>query len=84
MPDQSSAGVRFRQAIAAEKPLQIVGTINAYFAILAEKAGHKAINLSGAGLLTPRSGCRIWGYAIERPKTVTTPMFDELAANGGR
>lgn len=38
MPDQSSTGVRFRQAIAVEKPLQIVGTINAYCAILTEKA----------------------------------------------
>lgn len=56
MPDQSSAGVRFRQAIAAEKPLQIVGTINAYCAILAEKAGHKAIYLSGAGVANASFG----------------------------
>lgn len=56
MPDQSSTGVRFRQAIAAEKPLQIVGTINAYCAILAEKAGHKAIYLSGAGVANASFG----------------------------
>lgn len=63
MPDQSSTGVRFRQAIAAEKPLQIVGTINAYCAILAEKAGHNALYLSGAGVANASLGCRIWEYS---------------------
>lgn len=45
-----SAGSRFRQALVSEKPLQIVGVINAYAAKLAEKAGFKALYLSGAGV----------------------------------
>jgi len=51
-----SAGVRFRAALEAEHPLQIVGTINAYSALLAEKAGHKAIYLSGAGVANASFG----------------------------
>lgn len=41
---------RFWQALDAERPLQIAGTINAYAALLAERAGFKAIYLSGAGV----------------------------------
>lgn len=46
----SSAGLRFREAIQAEKPLQIVGTINANHALLAAQSGFKAIYLSGGGV----------------------------------
>jgi methylisocitrate lyase len=46
----SSAGARFRAALAAEKPLQIVGTINAYSARMAERVGFRAIYLSGGGV----------------------------------
>ncbi len=49
-PRLASAGARFRAAVAAEKPLQIVGTINAYHARLAARAGYKAIYLSGGGV----------------------------------
>ena len=45
-----SAGARFRTAVAAERPLQIVGTINAYHARLAERSGYRAIYLSGGGV----------------------------------
>ena len=51
-----SAGVKFRAALAAELPLQIVGTINAYTALLAQKAGFKAIYLSGAGVANASFG----------------------------
>ena len=51
-----SAGARFRAALEAESPLQIVGTINAYTALLAERAGHKAIYLSGAGVANASFG----------------------------
>ena len=51
-----SAGARFRAALEAERPLQIVGTINAYTALLAERAGHKAIYLSGAGVANASFG----------------------------
>jgi len=45
-----SAGERFRKALEAEKPLQIVGTPNALVALMAERAGYRAIYLSGAGV----------------------------------
>ena len=51
-----SAGARFRAALAAERPLQIVGTVNAFTALLAEEAGHKAIYLSGAGVANASFG----------------------------
>ncbi len=51
-----SAGARFRAALEAEHPLQIVGTINAYTAMLAERAGLKAIYLSGAGVANASFG----------------------------
>ena len=45
-----SAGARFRTAVAAEKPLQVVGAINANHALLAKAAGFNAIYLSGGGV----------------------------------
>ncbi|HJX19618.1 MAG TPA: methylisocitrate lyase [Steroidobacteraceae bacterium] len=45
-----SPGAKFRAAMKAEKPLQCVGAINAYHARLAERAGYKAIYLSGGGV----------------------------------
>jgi len=45
-----SAGKRFREALSQEKPLQIVGTINAYHALMAKRAGYRAIYLSGGGV----------------------------------
>jgi methylisocitrate lyase len=46
----STPGQKFRDALAAEKPLQVIGTINAYHARLAHRAGYKAIYLSGGGV----------------------------------
>ncbi len=51
-----SAGARFRAALEAEQPLQIAGTINAYTALLAERAGFRAIYLSGAGVANASFG----------------------------
>jgi methylisocitrate lyase len=51
-----SAGERFRAALEEERPLQIVGTINAFTALLAEEAGFKAIYLSGAGVANASFG----------------------------
>lgn len=45
-----SAGARFKQALSTEKPLQIIGAINAYHALLASQSGFKAIYLSGGGV----------------------------------
>ena len=50
MTQLTSAGARFRAAIAAEKPLQIIGAINAYHAMLATQTGFKALYLSGGGV----------------------------------
>ena len=45
-----SAGARFRSAMQEEKPLQVIGAINAYHARMAERSGFKAIYLSGGGV----------------------------------
>ena len=45
-----SAGGRFREAVKAERPLQVIGTICAYHALLAKRVGYKAIYLSGGGV----------------------------------
>ncbi len=50
MTQLTSAGARFRAAITAEKPLQIIGAINAYHAMLATQTGFKALYLSGGGV----------------------------------
>jgi methylisocitrate lyase len=51
-----SAGLKLRQAIAANNPLQLVGTINAYTAMMAERVGHQALYLSGAGVANASFG----------------------------
>ena len=51
-----TAGARLRAAMDAERPLQIVGTVNAYCALLAERAGFRALYLSGAGVANASFG----------------------------
>jgi methylisocitrate lyase len=51
-----SPGARFRAALAAERPLQIAGAINAYTALLAGRAGFRALYLSGAGVANASHG----------------------------
>ena len=46
----ASAGTRFREAVAAEQPLQVVGAINAYTARMAEATGYRSLYLSGGGV----------------------------------
>lgn len=62
-------GQKFRAALAAEKPLQIAGAINAYSALLAQRAGFRALYLSGAGVANHSYG---W------PDTGRTEMADVL------
>ncbi|MBI2312080.1 MAG: methylisocitrate lyase [Betaproteobacteria bacterium] len=50
MTPNKTPGARFRAALAAEKPLQVVGAINAYSARMAEHVGYKALYLSGGGV----------------------------------
>src|SRR3989475_10333312 len=47
---QTSAGAAFRRAVQEESPLQVVGAINANHALLAKRAGFRAIYLSGGGV----------------------------------
>lgn len=53
---QVTPGSRFRALVKAHAPLQIVGTVNAFCALLAQKAGHQAIYLSGAGVANASLG----------------------------
>ncbi len=62
-------GSQFRAALAAEQPLQVAGAINAYAALLAERAGFRALYLSGAGVANHSYG---W------PDTGRTELADVL------
>src|SRR5580692_272292 len=46
----ASSGARFRAALAAEKPLQVMGAITAYAGMMAKRVGYKALYLSGGGV----------------------------------
>src|SRR5512140_2911970 len=50
MNPSKSPGAKLEQALAEEKPLQVIGTINAYHALMAKRTGYKAIYLSGGGV----------------------------------
>ncbi len=56
VPVNTSAGARFRQALHEESPLQIMGTINAYTALMAKSVGYKALYLAGAGVANASHG----------------------------
>lgn len=56
MPTHPSAGAKFRLAVTIEKPLQVVGAINAYAAIMAQATGFQALYISGAGVANASYG----------------------------
>jgi methylisocitrate lyase len=71
-----SQGKKFRTAVARNAPLQIPGTINAYCALLAERAGFKALYLSGAGVANasfglPDLGVTTLGDVVEDARRIT-------------
>jgi len=71
-----SNGKKFRKLVAESKPLQIVGTVNAYSAILAEKVGHQSIYLSGGGVAAsslgvPDLGITTLSDVLEDAKRIT-------------
>jgi len=72
MLPHSSAGQRFRQALADERPLQVVGAINAYAARLAEAVGFRALYLSGGGVAANSLGLPDLG--ISNPDDVLTDI----------
>lgn len=81
-----SPGARFRQALAAEQPLQIAGTINAYCALLARDAGFQAIYLSGAGVANasyglPDLGITSLDNVLEDARRVTAAVDLPLLAD---
>ena len=53
---KNSQGKKLKKAISENTPLQIVGTVNAYSSLLAEKKGHKAVYLSGGGVAASSMG----------------------------
>ena len=63
-----SAGARFKAALLEEKPLQIVGAINAYHARLAEAAGYRALYVSGGGVAA--GSCGLPDLGITAPEDV--------------
>lgn len=87
-----SAGLRFREALKKEKPLQIIGAINAYHALLATKTGFNAIYLSGGGVAAGSLGIPDLGIStledvlidIRRITDVTeTPLLADIDTGFG-
>jgi methylisocitrate lyase len=85
-------GALFRDAVKTQKPLQIVGTINAYTARMAQKIGHKAIYLSGGGVAANSLGMPDLGISsmedvlidIRRITDVTTvPLLVDIDTGWG-
>lgn len=79
--DRLSQGGRFREAVADHTPLQIPGTINAFSALLAERAGFRAVYVSGAGVANasfglPDLGMTSFGEVLEDVRRITgaTPL----------
>lgn len=92
MASSLSAGARFRKALEENKPLQIVGTINAYTAMMAEQIGHKAIYLSGGGVANasyglPDLGMTSLNDVLEDVRRITaaveTPLLVDIDTGWG-
>jgi methylisocitrate lyase len=88
----ASAGYRFREAMGLEKPLQVVGAINANHALLASQAGFRAIYLSGGGVAAGSLGIPDLGITslndvlidIERITNITeTPLLVDVDTGFG-
>lgn len=96
MNQQMSAGQKFREAVkhetASGRPLQIVGTINAYTAMMATQVGHKAIYLSGGGVANASFGLPDLGMtslndvledATRITNAVDTPLLVDIDTGWG-
>src|SRR5512135_2085477 len=80
MPDNTeknlTPGAKLRSAVSEEKPLQVVGAINAYAAVMAERVGFRALYLSGAGVANashalPDLGITTLGDVLEEVRRIT-------------
>ncbi|MCJ8146396.1 methylisocitrate lyase [Acinetobacter sp. A3.8] len=89
---QNSAGARFRAALLEEKPLQIMGTVNAYAAMMATQVGYRAIYLSGAGVANysygmPDLGMTSLDNVLEDVRRITsrvdTPLLVDIDTGWG-
>jgi methylisocitrate lyase len=87
-----TAGGRFRKALLEANPLQIVGTTNAYHAMMAERVGHKAIYLSGGGVANtsyglPDLGMTSMNDVLEDVRRITsaveTPLLVDIDTGWG-
>ena len=85
-------GQKFRQALADNKPLQIVGTTNAYHAMMAERVGHQAVYLSGGGVANhsyglPDLGMTSMNDVLEDVRGITsaveTPLLVDIDTGWG-
>ena len=89
---QNSAGERFRKALAANTPLQIMGTVNAYTALMASKIGHQAIYISGGACANasyglPDLGMTSMNDVLEDARRITavvdTPLLIDIDTGWG-
>ena len=92
MDEERSAGARFRRAVREERPLQIVGAINAYCALLAQRQGFRALYLSGAGVANasfaqPDLGITTLNDVLEDVRRITAasplPLLVDIDAGWG-
>ncbi|AOA58662.1 methylisocitrate lyase [Acinetobacter larvae] len=92
MTVQNSAGLRFREALTQENPLQILGTVNAYAAMMATQEGYRAIYLSGAGVANysyglPDLGMTSLDNVLEDVRRITarvdTPLLVDIDTGWG-
>ncbi|WP_010323960.1 methylisocitrate lyase [Marinobacterium stanieri] len=92
MAEKLTAGGRFRKALADSNPLQIVGTVNAYNAMMATRVGHKAIYLSGGGVANasyglPDLGMTSMNDVVEDVRRITsavdTPLMVDIDTGWG-
>ena len=92
MINNETPGKVFRELLKQNTPLQIVGCINAYCAVMAEKVGHKSIYLSGAGVANasfgiPDLGITSLGDVVEDSKRITgvtnTPLLVDIDTGWG-
>lgn len=90
--NHSSPGARFRAALEQENPLQIVGTINAYAAIMAERVGHQAVYISGGACANasyglPDLGMTSMNDVLEDARRITaavdTPLMIDIDTGWG-
>ena len=88
----TTAGARFRQALADENPLQIVGAVNAYAALMATQVGYRAIYLSGGGVANasyglPDLGMTSLNDVLEDVRRITaavdTPLLVDIDTGWG-